>query len=85
MYRYNNMIVAGIFTQQEFANWLKNGKPDTGYIFIRKLDNMEFGNVIYLGLDVSEKNYGLASKPREDKPEYYYEIKVEYLVDDNNI
>lgn len=77
MYQYNNMIVAGIFTQQEFANWLKNGKPDTGYIFIRKLDNMEFGNVIYLGLDVSEMNYGLSNKPRPDLPEYYEEVKIE--------
>lgn len=75
MYQYNNMIVAGIFTQQEFANWLKNGKQDTGYKFIRKLDNMDFGNFIYLGIDVSEMNYGLSNKPRPDLPEYYMEVK----------
>lgn len=76
MYQYNNIIIAGINTQQEFAEWLKKGKPDTGYTFIRKLDNMDFGNVIHLGLDVSEMNYGLASKPRPDLPEYYEEIKI---------
>lgn len=75
MYQYKNIIVAGINTQQEFADWLKNGKPDTGYTFIRKLDNIDFGSIIHLGLDVSEMSYGLTSKPRPDLPEYYKEIK----------
>lgn len=76
MYQYNNMIVAGINNEQEFATWLQNGKPDTGYIFKRKLDNFEMGQVIYLGMDWSEVHYGLAPKPRPDKPEYYEEVEV---------
>ena len=88
MYQYKNMIVAGINTQEEFANWLQNGKPDTGYVFKRKLDNFVMGQVIYLGMDWSEVNNGLASKPRVDLPEYYEEIlepKEEVTEDDSNI
>lgn len=77
MYQYNNMIVAGINNEQEFANWLQNGKPDTGYVFKRKLDNFVMGQVIYLGMDWSEVHNGLASKPRVDLPEYYVEVEDE--------
>lgn len=77
MYQYNNMIVAGINTEQEFATWLQNGKPDTGYVFKRKLDNFMMGNVIYLGMDWSEVHHNLASKPRVDLPEYYEEVENE--------
>lgn len=77
MYQYKNMIVAGINTEQEFATWLQNGKPDTGYVFKRKLDNFMMGNVIYLGMDWSEVHYNLASKPRVDLPEYYEEVENE--------
>lgn len=77
MYQYKNMIVAGINTEQEFATWLQNGKPDTGYVFKRKLDNFMMGQVIYLGMDWSEIHYDIASKPRIDLPEYYEEVKNE--------
>lgn len=77
MYQYKNVIYAGINNEQEFATWLQNGKPDTGYVFKRKLDNFMMGQVIYLGIDWSEVNYSLASKPRVDLPEYYVEVKNE--------
>ena len=77
MYQYNNLIVAGIYNHQEFANWLASGKPETGYIFRRRLDNLNMGYTIYLGMDYSEVQYGLAKEPRRDFPEYYYEEKVE--------
>lgn len=76
MYQYKNAIYAGINNEQEFATWLQNGKPDTGYIFKRKLDNLIMDNVIYLGMDWSEVHNGLASAPRPDKPEYYEEVEV---------
>lgn len=76
MYQYNNTIVAGINTAEEFAKWLSEGKPDTGYIFKRKLDNLDMGNIIHLGMDYSEVQYGLATQPRKDDPSYYYEEKV---------
>lgn len=41
----------------------------TGYIFRRIIDGLIFGNEIYLGIDYST---GIA---REDKAEYYEEIK----------
>lgn len=88
MYQYKNMIVAGIHTESEFADWLHNGKPDTGYVFKRKLDNLIMGQIIYLGMDWSEVHNGLASKPRVDLPEYYEEIlepKEEVTEDDFNI
>ena len=75
MYQYNNMLVAGINNEQEFATWLQKGKPETGYVFIRKLDNLEMGQIIYLGIDWSEVHNGLASKPRVDKAEYYKEVE----------
>ncbi len=75
MYRYNNLIVAGINTPEEFAEWLQKGKPETAYEFIRKLDNTKMGSVIYLGMDWSEVHYGLAKEPRVDMPEYYEEVK----------
>lgn len=76
MYQYNNVIVAGIYTAEEFTNWLSNGKPETGYIFKRKLDNLDMGHIIHLGMDYSEVQYGLAKEPRKDDPSYYYEEKV---------
>ena len=77
MYQHNNMLVAGITTEKEFSIWLQNDKPDTGYVFKRKLDNLEMGQIIYLGMDWSEVHKGLASSPRPDKPEYYEEVEVE--------
>lgn len=87
MYQYKEMIVAGINTQEEFANWLQNGKTSTGYVFKRKLDNLIMGQVIYLGMDWSEVHHGLASKPRVDLPEYYEEIlePKEEDIDDSNV
>lgn len=87
MYQYNNMLVAGIYNEEGFAEWLQNGKLSTGYIFKRKLDNLLMGQVIYLGMDWSEVNNGLASKPRVDLPEYYEEIlePKEEDIDDSNV
>lgn len=76
MYRYNNLIVAGINTAEEFAEWLKQGKPETSHEFIRKLDNTRMGSVIYLGMDWSEVHYGLSKEPRVDLPEYYEEVEI---------
>ena len=76
MYRYKDIIVAGINTEKEFAEWLKKGKPETSHEFIRKLDNTRMGSVIYLGMDWSEVHYGLAKEPREDMPEYYEEVEI---------
>ena len=76
MYQFNNLIVAGIYNEKEFANWLQNGKPETGYEFIRKLDNYNMGNVIYLGMDWSVVHYGLSKEPRVDLPEYYEEVEI---------
>lgn len=77
MYQYKNIIIAGINTADEFAEWLKNGKQDTGYYFERKLDHMNMGQVVFLGVDWSEVHYGLSTTPRVDLPEYYEEIKIE--------
>lgn len=79
MYNYDNIYVAGINTKKEFQQWLKNGKPDTGYVFVRKLDNLNMGNMLTLGMDFSMVTYGLAAKPRLDLIEYYDEIKEEDL------
>lgn len=79
MYQYKNVIYAGINNEEEFAKWLKNKKPDTGYTFIRILDRHEMGSTISLGMDWSEVRYGLAKQPRQDLPEYYKEIKIEDL------
>ena len=43
---------------------------DEGYTFVRKIDRFEMDNTIYLGIDYS------TGEPREDKPEYYDEIKI---------
>lgn len=75
MYQFNNLIVAGIYNEKEFANWLQNGKQETGYGFIRKLDNAKMGNVVYLGMDWSVVHYNLAKEPRVDLPEYYEEVE----------
>lgn len=76
MYKYNNIIYAGINSEEEFAEWLKNKRPNTGYTFIRRLDHFDMGPVINLGVDYSEVRYGLNKTPREDKPEYYKEVKI---------
>ena len=87
MYQYKEMIVAGIYNEEGFAEWLQNGKPSTCYIFKRRLDNLIMGQVIHLGMDWSEVNNGLASKPRVDLPEYYEEIlePKEEDIDDSNV
>ena len=77
MFKYNDTIYAGINTAEEFATWLESGKPDTGYTFIRNLDNFDMGPYIHLGMDYSEVHHGLAKQPRVDKPEYYTEVKHE--------
>ena len=77
MYKYNNLIVAGIYNEKEFADWLSNGKPETKYEFVRKLDNTKMGSSIYLGVDWSEVQHGLSKAPRQDLPEYYEEVKIE--------
>ena len=76
MYKYNNLIVAGIYNEKEFAEWVQNGKSETSHEFIRKLDNTKMGSVIYLGMDWSEVHYGLAKEPRVDLPEYYEEVEI---------
>ena len=76
MYRYKNIIVAGIYNEKEFAEWLQNGKPQTSHEFIRKLEKTRKGNVIYLGMDRSEVHYGLAKEPRQDLPDYYEEVEI---------
>lgn len=87
MYRYNNVIVAGINTEDEFAKWLQDGKPETNYYFERRLDHFDMGSVIYLGMDWSEVHYGLSKTPRVDMPEYYEEkerISEDEIIDVEN-
>jgi hypothetical protein len=74
MYNYDSIFVAGINTKKEFQQWLANGKPNTGYEFVRKLDGLKMGNILNLGLDFSLVSYGLATQPRQDLIEYYEEV-----------
>lgn len=74
MIKYNNMYVAGLNTLEEFQNWLKNGKPKTGYVFIRKIDGFNMGHYIVLGKDYSLVQYNLSNKPRMDSIDYYDEV-----------
>ena len=77
MYRYENTCIAGINNAEEFQAWLKNGKPKTGYVFIRKIDGFNMGHYINLGKDYSLVLHNLTNKPRMDSIDYYDEIKEE--------
>ena len=79
MYQYKNILYAGINNEKDFANWLQNNKPDTGYVFIRKLDNFIMGSTIHLGIDWSEVHHNLDNKPRIDKEEYYEEVPIKII------
>ena len=79
MFKYENIYVAGISTLEEFQTWLRSNKPDTGYYFKRLVDGLNMGTYICLGMDYSLVNYGLTKIPREDKIEYYEEVKEEEI------